>query len=78
MIAGAYLLALNFADQLPAVQGGHSPWRYTLLFGVLPAIPLMILRPFLPESPLWAATPGSGDPVVARAFASCSNRGCGA
>ncbi len=60
MIAGAYLLALNFADQLPAVQGGHSPWRYTLLFGVLPAIPLMILRPFLPESPLWAERRAAG------------------
>ena len=60
MIAGAYLLALHFADQLPLIQGGQSPWRYTLLFGVLPAIPLMILRPFLPESPLWAERRAAG------------------
>ena len=50
MIAGAYLAAVSWAEHLPAVQGGHSPWRYTLIFGVLPAIPLMIIRPFLPES----------------------------
>jgi MFS family permease len=60
MIAGAYLAAVTYAEQLPAVQGGHSPWRYTLIFGVLPAIPLMILRPFLPESPLWKARRAAG------------------
>ena len=60
MIAGAYLAALHFAEDLPAVQGGHAPWRYTLLFGVLPAIPLIILRPFLPESPLWLERRSSG------------------
>ena len=38
---------------LPAVRGGHEAWRYTLMSGVIPAIPLMIIRPFLPESPVW-------------------------
>ncbi len=51
MIAGAWYAAVTWGDALPAVHGGHSPWRYALLFGALPAIPLMILRPFLPESP---------------------------
>ena len=60
MIAGVYLAAVSFADALPAVQGGHSPWRYTLIFGALPAIPLMILRPFLPESPLWQRRRATG------------------
>ena len=50
MIAGAWYAAVTWGDALPAVHGGHSPWRYALLFGALPAIPLMILRPFLPES----------------------------
>jgi MFS family permease len=49
MIAGAYYAAVTWGDSLPAVHGGHSAWRYALLFGALPAIPLMILRPFLPE-----------------------------
>ncbi|HKY06483.1 MAG TPA: MFS transporter, partial [Blastocatellia bacterium] len=34
--------------------GGHEAWRYTLISGVIPAIPLIIIRPFLPESPAWA------------------------
>src|SRR4029079_269338 len=36
----------------PAHQ--HEPWRYTLISGLIPAIPLIIIRPFLPESPVWA------------------------
>jgi len=35
------------------VQGGHEAWRYTLMSGVIPAIPLIVIRPFLPESPTW-------------------------
>ncbi len=31
----------------------HEPWRYTLISGVIPALPLIIIRPFLPESPGW-------------------------
>ncbi len=38
---------------LPAVYGGHQAWRYTLMAGVIPAIPLIVIRPFLPESPRW-------------------------
>ncbi len=53
LVTGAYYLSVTYADQLPAVQGGHEAWRYTLISGVLPAIPLIIIRPFLPESPTW-------------------------
>jgi MFS family permease len=53
MIAGAYYVAVTWGDQLPEVHGGHAAWRYALMFGALPAIPLVILRPFLPESPVW-------------------------
>jgi len=38
---------------LPAINGGHEAWRYTLISGVIPAIPLIVIRPFLPESPAW-------------------------
>ena len=31
----------------------HSAWRYTLMSGLIPAIPLLVIRPFLPESPAW-------------------------
>src|SRR5690349_6950660 len=53
MIAGAYYAAVTWGDLLPAIHGGHSPWRYALLYGALPAIPLILIRPFLPESPVW-------------------------
>jgi MFS family permease len=41
------------AELLPAIYGDREAWRYTLISGVIPALPLIILRPFLPESPEW-------------------------
>ena len=41
------------AESLPAVHGGHEPWRYMLISGLIPAMPLLVVRPFLPESPIW-------------------------
>jgi hypothetical protein len=46
-------LALFHRSPLPMVRGGHLAWRYTLLSGLIPALPLLVVRPFLPESPLW-------------------------
>jgi predicted MFS family arabinose efflux permease len=54
MVTGAYYLAVTYAESFPAIMGGHSAWRYTLMSGIIPAIPLMAIRPFLPESPAWA------------------------
>lgn len=53
MVTAAYYLVVTYGSDLPLVQGGHEAWRYTLMSGVLPAIPLVIIRPFLPESPSW-------------------------
>jgi MFS family permease len=53
MVAGAYYLAVTYGEALPMVRGGHEAWRYTLLSGLVPALPLLVVRPFLPESPLW-------------------------
>lgn len=53
MLSGAYYLAVTFGSRLPEIQGHHSGWRYALLFGLFPAIPLIFVRPFLPESPVW-------------------------
>ena len=60
LVTGAYYLAVHFADSLPAIHGGHSPWRYTLISGVIPALPLMLIRPFLPESPAWREKKAAG------------------
>jgi hypothetical protein len=54
MVTGAYYLIVTYGEALPEVRGAHESWRYTLMSGVIPAIPLIIIRPFLPESPLWA------------------------
>lgn len=60
LVAAAYYLAVTYGEHLPAIHGSHAAWRYTLMFGAVPAIPMMILRPFLPESPLWHARKAAG------------------
>lgn len=61
MVSGAYLLCVNYANSLPAIQGGQDAWRYTLISGLIPAIPLILIRPFLPESPVWAKKREAGE-----------------
>ena len=34
-----------------SIADPHAAWRYTLMTGVIPAIPVILIRPFLPESP---------------------------
>lgn len=66
-------LAADYALNLPAIAlpswlnvfGGeisnaHAAWRYTLMSGLIPAIPLIIIRPFLPESPKWKQKHAAG------------------
>jgi MFS family permease len=52
-VTAVYLLLVDQANALPEIAGGHAAWRYTCLSGVIPAIPLILVRPFLPESPMW-------------------------
>jgi MFS family permease len=71
MVTGAYALAVTYADSLPAINGTHSPWRYTLISGVIPALPLIVIRPFLPESPAWRQKKAAGTlkrPSIAALF----------
>ena len=76
----------NYAAKLPAIQipgflqpllgsidqvGQHADWRYTMMSGLIPAIPLIVIRPFLPESPKWAAKKAAGTlqrPSIAELF----------
>ena len=53
LVTAAYYLVVTYGASLPAIHGGHEAWRYTLMSGLIPAIPLIIIRPFLPESPEW-------------------------
>ena len=38
---------------ISAAFNQHAPWRYLLLTGLLPAIPIAFLLPFVPESQIW-------------------------
>jgi len=73
LVAIANGVILQNAEALPAIGlpeflnffGGaiidtHAPWRYTLMSGLIPAIPLLVIRPFLPESPKWAEKKAAG------------------
>ena len=56
----AHGIAYKFATSFPAILSGHDGWRYEVISGVLPAIPLIIIRPFLPESPEWQRKKSAG------------------
>ncbi|MEX2212894.1 MAG: MFS transporter, partial [Phycisphaeraceae bacterium] len=72
LVAVANGMAVTWGPDLPAISaqwipfvGGeikdhHAAWRYTLMSGLIPALPLLIIRPFLPESPAWKAKKDSG------------------
>jgi MFS family permease len=82
LVAFAAGLASYYKDSLPAIvlpeflnlgsiANVHAPWRYTLMSGLIPAIPLILIRPFLPESPKWAAKKAAGTlkrPSIAALF----------
>lgn len=68
LVAAVYgwAVMLEHAGSLPSVSlpawlnffGGEivdtdAAWRFTLMSGLIPAAPLIIIRPFLPESPEW-------------------------
>ena len=75
LIAAVYGLCGRIALDLPTIAmpeflvgifgqidpgSHHAAWRYTLMSGLIPAIPLIIIRPFLPESPKWKARKDAG------------------
>lgn len=84
LVAFASGLIVQYSDKLPPISlpdylnffGGkisdvHSPWRYTLMSGLIPAIPLIVIRPFLPESPKWVQKKQAGTlhrPSIAELF----------
>ncbi|MBM3803911.1 MAG: MFS transporter [Acidimicrobiia bacterium] len=54
------LVIAHTATQLPTIHGRHDSWRYLLVSGLIPAIPLIVIRPFLPESPAWKQKKAAG------------------
>ncbi len=60
MVSGMAALIAKTSTSLPAIYGAHENWRYLLISGLIPAIPLIIIRPFLPESPVWQKKRAAG------------------
>jgi len=60
LVAWGNRMCVQYADALPAIFGQHEAWRYTLMSGLIPALPLLVIRPFLPESPTWEAKRRAG------------------
>jgi MFS family permease len=66
IVSGVFLLINEYHDAFPALSlagflsESHAPWRYMMLSGLVPAIPLIIVRPFLPESPVWQRKKDAG------------------
>jgi MFS family permease len=86
LVAVANSLCIAWAASLPAiglpeflqnllgggVKDAHAAWRYTLMSGLIPALPLIVIRPFLPESPVWKQKRDAGTlkrPSLAAIFA---------
>ena len=45
---------------LPEIFNAHGSWRYLLMTGLLPAIPIALLLPFVPESQVWRERRAAG------------------
>ena len=69
-LGGILVTAVNgwivlHANELPALPvpdffNAHASWRYALMTGILPAIPIALLLPFVPESRVWMERRASG------------------
>jgi MFS family permease len=78
MVGAANALCIAYAANLPSISAlglqvadPNAAWRYTLMTGVIPAIPLILVRPFLPESPIWREKRAAGTlkrPSIAAIF----------
>jgi MFS family permease len=55
-----HLASLPHMGLATGASGGISPWRYTLMTGLLPAIPIALLLPFVPESRVWKEKRAAG------------------
>ena len=62
---------------VPEIFNAHGSWRYMLMTGLLPAIPIALLLPFVPESQVWRERRAAGTlkrPSFAELFAPALRR----
>lgn len=58
LVTTANIIAVKYAASFPGFSlpepfNSHASWRYTLLTGLIPAIPIALMLPFVPESQVW-------------------------
>jgi MFS family permease len=54
------LIHNNVLPALPVGDPSNPAWRYTLMTGLIPALPIALLLPFVPESSVWLERKQSG------------------
>jgi hypothetical protein len=82
LVTGVSAWIVTHGNDLPALPipdifNTHGTWRYTLLTGFLPAVPIALLLPFAPESRVWLERRASGSlsrPSLAGLFAPALRR----
>lgn len=55
-----YLVAQKLLPALPVGDAANPGWRWTLMTGLFPAIPIALLLPFVPESQRWREMRAAG------------------
>jgi MFS family permease len=55
-----YLVLHKHLPTLPVGDPDNTAWRYTLMTGLIPALPIALLLPFVPESAVWVERKRAG------------------
>lgn len=53
LVACVYYLSVTYGKHWPAIGGTHAGWRYALIFGAVPVLPVLLARLVTPESGRW-------------------------
>jgi MFS family permease len=53
LVACVYYLSVTYGQHWVAIAGTHAGWRYALIFGALPVLPVLLARLRTPESAEW-------------------------
>lgn len=53
LVACVYYLSVTYGQHWPAIADTHAGWRYALVFGAVPVLPLLLARLGTPESARW-------------------------
>lgn len=61
LVACVYYLSVTYGQHWPAIVGTHAGWRYALMFGAAPVVPVLLARLGTPESARWLQLQARGE-----------------